>query len=44
MAANTIPIYTKTGQISWDATVLKTANTAKDGTGTVATLFTAGAR
>ena len=43
MAANTIPIYTKTGQINWDSTVLKTANTAKDGTGTVATLFTAGA-
>jgi len=43
LAANTIPIYTKTGQISWDAAVLKTANTAKDGTGTVATLFTAGA-
>jgi hypothetical protein len=43
MAANTIPIYSKAGQIEWDPAVLKTANTAKDGTGTVATLFTAGA-
>lgn len=43
MAANTVPIYSKAGQISWDPAVLKTANTAKDGTGTVATLFTAGA-
>lgn len=42
MAANTIPIYSKVGQISW-ANTLKTANTAKDGTGTVATIFTAGA-
>lgn len=41
MAANTIPIYSKAGQISWSNT-LKTANTAKDGTGTVATIFTAG--
>ena len=43
MAANTIPIYSLAGQINWDTTLLKTANTAKDGTGTVATLFTAGA-
>lgn len=43
MAANTIPIYSKVGQINWDTTLLKLANTAKDGTGTVATLFTAGA-
>lgn len=42
MAANTIPIYSSAGQISW-GTVLTTANTAKDGTGTVVTLFTAGA-
>ena len=41
MAANTIPIYSKAGQIGW-ANALKTANTAKDGTGTVATIFTAG--
>ena len=43
MAANQIPIYTEAGQIEWNTTVLTTANTAKDGTGTVATLFTAGA-
>ena len=42
MAANTIPIYSKAGQIEW-TNALKTANTAKDGTGTVATIFTAGA-
>lgn len=42
MAANTIPIYSKAGQITWTNT-LKTANTAMDGTGTVATIFTAGA-
>lgn len=43
MAANTIPIYSLAGQISWNPTLVQTANTAKDGTGTVATLFTAGA-
>jgi hypothetical protein len=43
MAANTIPIYSKQGQIEWNATLVTAANTAKDGTGTVATLFTAGA-
>jgi hypothetical protein len=43
MAANTIPIYSIAGQIEWNATLVQTANTAKDGTGTVATLFTAGA-
>ena len=42
MAANTIPIYSKQGQISFSA-LLKTANTAKDGTGTVQLIFTAGA-
>jgi len=42
MATNTIPIYTRGGQISWSGD-LKTANTAKDGTGTVETIFTAGA-
>ena len=43
MASNTTPIYSKAGQISWGAALLQTANTAKDGTGTVVTLFTAGA-
>jgi len=42
MAINTTPVYSKSGQISW-GTVLTTANTAVDGTGTVVTLFTAGA-
>jgi len=41
MAANTTPIYSKAGQISGG--VLTTANTAMDGTGTVLTVFTAGA-
>lgn len=51
MAANTAPIFTGQPQISWGATdgdggaagPLKTANTAKDGTGTVLTVFTADA-
>jgi hypothetical protein len=43
MAANTIPIYSIAGQVEWNATLVTAANTAKDGTGTVATLFTAGA-
>jgi len=41
MPANTTPIYPLTPKVSWGA--LTAANTAKDGTGTVATLFTAGA-
>lgn len=40
MPANTSPIFPLTPNVSW-ATVT-TANTAKDGTGTVATVFTAG--
>lgn len=51
MAANTSPIYSRTSDIQWGATdgnggaagPLKTANTAKDGTGTVLTVFTADA-
>ena len=43
MPANTIPIYTKLGQISYNSTTLTTANTAKDGTGTTQLIFTAGA-
>lgn len=42
MAANTIPIYTKAPKIGFTGTIT-TANTAKDGTGTVNLLFTAGA-
>lgn len=51
MPANTYPIYSKLGDIQWGSTdgnagsagPLKTANTAKDGTGTVLTVFTADA-
>lgn len=42
MAANTIPIYSKAGSIGY-STLIQTANTAKDGTGTVNLIFTAGA-
>ena len=42
MAANTIPIYSKQGQISFSA-LLQTANIAKDGTGITQLIFTAGA-
>ena len=51
MAGNTTPIYSRVGDIQWGAAdgdggaagPLKTANTAKDGTGTVLTVFTADA-
>lgn len=50
MAANTSPIFTLTPNVGWGAAdgdggsagPLKTANTAKDGTGTTLTCFTAG--
>lgn len=41
MAANTQAIYSKVGDIQWGT--VATANTAKDGTGTVVTVFTADA-
>jgi hypothetical protein len=41
MAANTSPIFPLTANIGFG--VVATANTAKDGTGTVVTVFTAGA-
>lgn len=41
MPANTTPIFPLTPKVAW--TVLATANTAKDGTGTVGTVYTAGA-
>ena len=41
MAANTAPIFSISGDIEWGATAITTANTAKDGTGTVLTVFTA---
>lgn len=40
MPANTLPIYPLTPHVSWGE--LATANTAKDGTGTVLTVFGAG--
>lgn len=43
MPANTAPIFTLTPDVSWGTSALTTANTAKDGTGTVLTCFTAGA-
>src|SRR5713226_327686 len=51
MAANTNPIFTLTPHVGWGiadgdggtAGPLKTANTAMDGTGTILTVFTAGA-
>lgn len=42
MAANNNPIFSKSGAIQWAAAALAAANTAKDGTGTVTTVFTAG--
>jgi hypothetical protein len=41
MAANTVPIYSRLGDVQWGT--IATANTAKDGTGTVVTVFTADA-
>ena len=43
MAVNTSPGFPIAGHIEWGATALTTANTAKDGTGTVLTVFTADA-
>lgn len=43
MAANTAPIFSALGDIEWGTTAITTANTAKDGTGTVLNVFTADA-
>lgn len=43
MAANTQPIFSVAGDVEWGATALTTQNTAKDGTGTVLTVFNADA-
>lgn len=40
---NTKPIYSRAPDVQWGASVLATANTAKDGTGTVLTIFTSDA-
>ena len=42
MAQNTQPIFTLVPETSWGPTAITTANTAKDGTGTVLNVFTAG--
>ncbi len=42
MPVNTTPIFTKRGDIQWSPNPMTAANTAKDGTGTVTTVFTAG--
>jgi len=41
MAQNTTPVFTQVPNIAWGT--IATANTAKDGTGTVVTVFTADA-
>lgn len=41
MAANTTPIYSRAPDIQWNT--ITSGNTAKDGTGTVVTVFTADA-
>jgi hypothetical protein len=43
MPANTTPIFSKIGKINWSSSAISAANTAKDGTGTVTTVFTADA-
>ena len=43
MVANAIPRFPERADIAWGTTALATANTAKDGTGTVLTVFTADA-
>ena len=43
MAANNNPIFSRAADLQWAAAALTAANTAKDGTGTVATVFTADA-
>lgn len=43
MAANTTPIYSRVPDIQWGNSALTAANTAKDGTGTVLTVFTSDA-
>lgn len=43
MAQNTAPVFTNVPHVEWGASALTAANTAKDGTGTVLTCFTADA-
>jgi len=41
MAANTSPRFPAASRLQWNQTILTAANTAKDGTGTVTTVFNA---
>ena len=43
MAANTNPIYSIAGDVQWGTSAITGSNTAKDGTGSVLTVFTADA-
>lgn len=43
MAMNNLAVFTKTPNIGWANLLAANANTAMDGTGTVSTVFTAGA-
>lgn len=43
MAGNSVPLLSKVGDVQWGTAAILTANTAKDGTGTVITIFTADA-
>ena len=43
MPANVQPIFSAKGAIQWAAVALTAANTAKDGTGTITTVFTGNA-
>lgn len=43
MPVNNSPIFSRIGDIQWAGAAITTANTAKDGTGTVTTVFTADA-
>jgi hypothetical protein len=43
MPANTAPIFTLTPAVKWGPNAITTANTTADGTGTMLTVFTAGA-
>jgi len=42
-APNNISLFSRVADIQWGSTAIATANTAKDGTGTVITIFTADA-
>jgi hypothetical protein len=41
MPGNAVPIFSKSANVSWNASALTAANVAKDGTGTVVTIWTA---